>query len=176
MKSDREVLQILKRHKVRQVYAEPIRLSAGGYSTIKYDVEKLYEDSLDMRLVAKKMYDNIGKRADVVISCGGAIPLATTMALDNKMKLTILEKHYEKPYERRPVHGHTPVAGQKAIIIDDVGNTYASLKNMFMDSAPYGVNIVAFGLVIDRNEEQKKILLGTPLVSLVNSKDLDSLY
>lgn len=172
---DSKVLEVLKRHKVVEFYEKPRKLSSGSYSNIFYDVPKVYENQRSLNILAKKLYEKIGRKASAVASCGGGLPLANAMAKKYKMNLISLEKHDEENYIRHPIHGYTPSSGEKVEIVDDVCTKKRTLKRMWMDLAPTGCNIVGFGVVINRGEKNVQ-LFGNTLAYLVHADELRSIH
>lgn len=167
---------VLKRNKVRQILEKPRRLSGGELSNKFYEVPNVYKNERDFRLLARKLYELAERPFDVVASCGGGIPLAEKIAEQHGLKVSRLEKHGEKDYMKRPIHGYVPSVGERVYVVDDVYTKGGTLRKMCLDLAPTGCLIVAFGVVINRSGGDVQNLFGIPVLHLVRSEDLDAAY
>lgn len=174
--TDYQAVRLLKKNKVRQILEKPRRLSGGDLTNKFYEVPNVYKNENDFKFLAKKMYELAEKTFDVVASCGGGMPLAEKIGEQYGLKVSQLEKHDEKIYVRRPIHGHIPSVGERVYVVDDVYTKGGTLKKMWLDLAPSGCVVVAFGIVLNRSGEDVQNLFGIPVLHLVRSEELDAAY
>jgi len=125
--------------KMKHIYPEPITLSSGLKSRIKYEIERLSDDDLDY-LASLVPIPNVN--ADIVISKGGGMHWAEAIS-----------RKFNIPFNCGGIYKNL-----KVIVADDVITTGTTVRELCKNN-----NVVLVIVIVDRCNEE----LEFPLFSLV---------
>lgn len=151
-------------------------LSSGGTSDTYIDLRVLTLSARGLSLVAWEVY-RICQRMDIDVLAGpviGADPIiGAVLAIDDGRSMTgLLVRAEAKGYGMcKRVEGPAPLAGSRALIIDDVVTSGRSIVDAAV--AVHDVSIMTALCILDRNPAPggRQLSNGLPLIALFELRD-----
>jgi orotate phosphoribosyltransferase len=142
-------------------------LRGGDTSSFYCNVKKAYgyPDVLD--LLVEMFNDHIKNVTCVAGSGYGGIPIATSLSIRYKLKLTLIRSNQKGYGLQDNICGYIPTKGDKIMIVDDVLTTGSSIKESINVLSTTKANISKTVVVLKRNDVE----LSVPAYSLLSYKD-----
>lgn len=148
-------------------------LRSGKTSNFYLDVRKAYGNSELLNELADRLWEKMNCDANCVVGYGfGGIPLATTIASRQGLRLTNLRDEPKNHGTQKQVEGYEPCPEDRIIIPDDVFTTGSSLKKAMEIVSPSRAKIIKYGVIVNRQEGDPSIL-GAPFVYLFTRTEVE---
>jgi orotate phosphoribosyltransferase len=172
--------QLLTLLKNDALFKGSVTLSSGKVSNFYIDVRRVSLTSQGIYLISHLIWEIIKK--DNISAIGGptlgADPIVGGVCMiahqDNKnLKGFLIRKTPKEHGRQQLIEGKELLAGERAVVIDDVATSGSSLIKAIEVLREAGVSVVKAIVVVDREEGAKENLakLNCPLVSLFAKSD-----
>jgi len=145
-----------------------VLLRSGKVSQHYIDIKKAYGDPVLLKNIASAMARLIpGKATVVAVSGYGGLPLATAVAIQNGLHISLVRENKKKHGTKREIDGYVPQAKDRVVIIDDVFTTGSSIRMTLRTLRKTKAKVIGACVVVRRTE--KKFLI--PLKHLFTGRD-----
>ena len=149
-------------------------LRSGRKADTYFDVKRAYEDPDLLNCLVDRLYElMLGEEATCVVGYGvGGEVLADVMSSRHpNLKLTRVRENLKDHGTGKQIEVYEPNQSDRVIIPDDVFTSGSSLKRATEIIKPTGARIIRYGVVVNREEGDPKIL-SAPLVWLMTARDI----
>lgn len=172
-----EILEILPKDENVIIY-EPVKLASGIISEYYIDIKKLYGYPTVLQNFAVYVLLSIGIDIDdfsCVIGSGyGGVPLATTVFLRSRMKLSMFRDN-PKGHGKPSMFNGYPLEElnkkKKLVIVDDVFTTGGSIEKI-LEALPKDLIVGKIFVICNRSGIEKPIIDGIEIEYLFTAEEL----
>ena len=160
---------ILKLKQLEVIQQEPVHLKHAGLANYYIDIKKAYGDPEVLCLLSDCLWHNMDKNTTCVAAAGyGGLPLATNIATQHKLYLTLVRNEPKEHGRNILIDGHVPNHEDKVAIVDDVFTTGESLRQIVEAIRPTEAEILGCYVVVKRGEGS----IDVPLYAILTNNDL----
>jgi len=175
----REQLLGILRSKALRALDQPVRLSAGGWSSHFIDAKKGLAAWRDLRIAGQAIFEaveNAGLRFDAAGGPTlGADALAVGIAAVSDTSWFVVRKEAKTHGLKRTIEGVPVTHGTRVVLIDDVISKGGSILQAYDAVIEAGAEVVAAITLVDRGNYAQPLFAerGVPYYSVVTYDDLD---
>ncbi len=151
------------------VYKGKVRLKHAGESEYYLDVKKAYGNPGLLKEIAGELYKSMSEKVTCVAAGGhGGIPLATTISIEQGLKLCLVRDSLKDRGKQSLIDGYTPGKHDIIAIVDDVFTTGGSIINVYNALRETGAQVLSAHVVVKRGEGK----IPVPLTYLMTAEEL----
>lgn len=176
MAADPALAEVVRKKGVT-VFDEPVRLASGEYSRYFVDGKQALAHGHDLRLACEAMVAAAAEEgADFDVVGGltmGADQFAHGVAIVAGKEWFVVRKEPKGRGTNKLVEG-APVAGRRALLVEDAVTTGGSIQKAFHQVVAEGARVVMAVTLVDRGEVARKFFddQGVPYRALLTYTDL----